>query len=221
MARELHPSADAGERHALLHGGAWRAGAEDRQRGGPGARDRARRSSTSSPGRSPRRSRRSARRRGRWPRSTSRPRWPSSPRREDYVRPKVDASLAFAIEGGRHPVVEQALKAEGQSFVGNDCDLGPAPPRGAGEPPSAAGDGAGDDARAHLAADRPEHGGQIDLPPAERADRDPGAGGMLRAGASARISASSTPCSRASAPPTIWRAGAPPSWWRWWRRRRS
>ena len=27
----------------------------------------------------------------------------------DYVRPEVDASLAFAISGGRHPVVEQAL----------------------------------------------------------------------------------------------------------------
>ena len=44
---------------------------------------------------------------------------------EGYVRPVVDAGLAFAIEGGRHPVVEPALKAEGQSFVGNDCDLGP------------------------------------------------------------------------------------------------
>ena len=30
---------------------------------------------------------------------------------------------------------------------------------------------------AHLAADRAEHGGEIDLPPAERADRDPRAGG--------------------------------------------
>jgi DNA mismatch repair protein MutS len=46
--------------------------------------------------------------------------------RETYVRPKVDGSLAFTIEGGRHPVVEQALKADGQSFVGNDCTLGPA-----------------------------------------------------------------------------------------------
>ncbi len=44
---------------------------------------------------------------------------------EGYVRPKVDSSLAFRIEGGRHPVVEQALSEEGQSFVGNDCDLGP------------------------------------------------------------------------------------------------
>jgi DNA mismatch repair protein MutS len=45
---------------------------------------------------------------------------------ENYVRPDVDDSLAFRIEGGRHPVVEQALKAEGKSFIGNDCDLGDA-----------------------------------------------------------------------------------------------
>ena len=45
---------------------------------------------------------------------------------ESYVRPKVDTSLAFAIVGGRHPVVEQALRLEGQSFVANDCDLGAA-----------------------------------------------------------------------------------------------
>ncbi len=45
--------------------------------------------------------------------------------REAYVRPKVDRSLAFRIEGGRHPVVEQALRSNGESFVANDCDLGP------------------------------------------------------------------------------------------------
>ncbi|HSR77122.1 MAG TPA: DNA mismatch repair protein MutS [Xanthobacteraceae bacterium] len=39
-----------------------------------------------------------------------------------YVRPQVDRGLAFAIEGGRHPVVEQALAAP---FVANDCDLSP------------------------------------------------------------------------------------------------
>ena len=50
--------------------------------------------------------------------------------REAYVRPKVDASLAFRIEGGRHPVVEQALKHEGQAFIANNCDLGPPPPTG-------------------------------------------------------------------------------------------
>ncbi|MEE8532337.1 MAG: DNA mismatch repair protein MutS [Alphaproteobacteria bacterium] len=48
-----------------------------------------------------------------------------------YARPEVDASLAFEITGGRHPVVE-ALAPAGESaavgaagFVANDCDLGP------------------------------------------------------------------------------------------------
>jgi DNA mismatch repair protein MutS len=41
----------------------------------------------------------------------------------DYVRPEVDGSLAFAIAGGRHPVVEQALVKSGGPFVANDCDL--------------------------------------------------------------------------------------------------
>ncbi|MGF7158990.1 DNA mismatch repair protein MutS [Rhodoligotrophos appendicifer] len=43
---------------------------------------------------------------------------------ERYVRPRVDQSRAFQIEGGRHPVVERALQvlAEG-SFIPNDCTL--------------------------------------------------------------------------------------------------
>jgi DNA mismatch repair protein MutS len=41
----------------------------------------------------------------------------------DCCRPVVDDSREFAIEGGRHPVVE-AL-APGEGFVANDCDLGP------------------------------------------------------------------------------------------------
>ena len=41
----------------------------------------------------------------------------------DYVRPEVDGSLAFAIKGGRHPVVEQMLGGDGSPFVANDCDL--------------------------------------------------------------------------------------------------
>ncbi|KAA5603976.1 DNA mismatch repair protein MutS [Roseospira marina] len=44
-----------------------------------------------------------------------------------YVRPQVDDSTAFAIVGGRHPVVEAALEAEqAGAFVGNACDLGDA-----------------------------------------------------------------------------------------------
>ena len=46
----------------------------------------------------------------------------------DYARPQVDGSHDFVIEGGRHPVVEQALARDGTPFVANDCDLSP-PPR--------------------------------------------------------------------------------------------
>jgi DNA mismatch repair protein MutS len=43
---------------------------------------------------------------------------------EDWARPTVDDSRAFAISGGRHPVVEKALKDQGASpFVANGCDL--------------------------------------------------------------------------------------------------
>jgi DNA mismatch repair protein MutS len=53
----------------------------------------------------------------------------------DYVRPQVDNLLQFVIEGGRHPVVEQALSRDGTPFVANDCDLSPPPypPPQAGE----------------------------------------------------------------------------------------
>jgi DNA mismatch repair protein MutS len=44
---------------------------------------------------------------------------------QNYVRPEVDGSLDFIIEGGRHPVVEQALAIDGGPFVANDCDLSP------------------------------------------------------------------------------------------------
>ncbi len=39
-----------------------------------------------------------------------------------YVRPDIDRSLDFVIEGGRHAVVEQAIS---DPFVANDCDLSP------------------------------------------------------------------------------------------------
>jgi DNA mismatch repair protein MutS len=51
----------------------------------------------------------------------------------NYVRPIVDGSLTFSIEGGRHPVVEQALGADGGPFVANDCDLSPPPDAAAGK----------------------------------------------------------------------------------------
>jgi DNA mismatch repair protein MutS len=40
-----------------------------------------------------------------------------------YTRPEVDNSLAFDIQSGRHPVVEDMVTTEGQSFVANDANL--------------------------------------------------------------------------------------------------
>ena len=86
--------------------------------------------------------------------------------KRDWSRPKVDASLAFVVEGGRHPVVEAALAARGEPFVANDCDLtGDAGRR-----------------RSPRAGHRPQYGGQIDLPAPERADRRPRPDGLFRAG---------------------------------------
>jgi len=43
-----------------------------------------------------------------------------------YCRPVVDQSMMFSIDGGRHPVVEQALRRQaGTAFVANTCDLSP------------------------------------------------------------------------------------------------
>lgn len=43
---------------------------------------------------------------------------------EGYVRPRIDDSLTFRVDGGRHPVVEQMLREDGGSFVANGCDVG-------------------------------------------------------------------------------------------------
>jgi DNA mismatch repair protein MutS len=53
---------------------------------------------------------------------------------ESYVRPRILDGEAFEIRGGRHPVVEQALRAaKAGPFIENDCVLGRAPPE---EPPA-------------------------------------------------------------------------------------
>jgi DNA mismatch repair protein MutS len=41
----------------------------------------------------------------------------------DWTRPQLDTSVAFSIAGGRHPVVEAALRSRGEAFVANDCAL--------------------------------------------------------------------------------------------------
>ena len=80
-----------------------------------------------------------------------------------YVRPVVDAATAFAIAGGRHPVVEAALRRRGRPVS--------SPMTASWRPSDAA-----------VADHRPQHGRQIDLSAPERADRHPGADRQLRAG---------------------------------------
>ena len=41
----------------------------------------------------------------------------------EAVRPEVDASTAFEVEGARHPVVEAAVRRAGQPYTPNDCRL--------------------------------------------------------------------------------------------------
>ncbi len=72
-----------------------------------------------------------------------------------WCRPQVTDNDEFLVKSGRHPVVEAALAGHA-AFVPNDCDLS----AGAARP----------------AAHRPQHGGQVDLPAAERADRRAGPG---------------------------------------------
>ena len=40
-----------------------------------------------------------------------------------WCRPRFDEAPCFEVEAGRHPVVEEALKAGGARFVANDCAL--------------------------------------------------------------------------------------------------
>ena len=105
----------------------------------------------------------------RWPRSTSPRRWPSSPPAQNYVRPALSEEPAFAIAGrppsrgrGGAAAPEQRERRRGLRAQ----RLRPRPERAA------------------VAADRPQHGRQVDLPAPERADRGDGAGRLLRAGAS-------------------------------------
>src|SRR6185503_12219831 len=42
-----------------------------------------------------------------------------------WCLPHLADQPCLEIEGGRHPVVEEALAREGERFVANDCALGP------------------------------------------------------------------------------------------------
>ena len=131
--RDLHPSPDAGRAGALHDVRARRDRGQDRQCRRPRARARTG-------------DLRAAVRRWRSPPaticapprmrsrcSTSRPRWQSSRSTTIMCGPRSTARSASPIEGGRHPVVEQALKRDGQPFIANACDLSPGPAQKSGQ----------------------------------------------------------------------------------------
>lgn len=41
----------------------------------------------------------------------------------NYVMPEISSDMIFEIKGGRHPIVEKALKKSRESFIRNDCSL--------------------------------------------------------------------------------------------------
>ena len=91
--------------------------------------------------------------------------WRSLAVEANYVRPVVNAGagvrdFARAASGGR----SGAQGATHEGFVANDCDL------------------SGNGQRAAVARHRAEHGRQVDVSAPERADRDFGAGRVVRAG---------------------------------------
>lgn len=50
--------------------------------------------------------------------------WADLAAEENWAEPVVDDSRAFVVKGGRHPVVERALRRQGAGpFVANDCAL--------------------------------------------------------------------------------------------------
>ena len=106
-----------------------------------------------------------ARRPRRSPRSTSPRRWPSSPPSGDYVPARWSMTSTRLRDRGRPPSGGRGGAARGQR-------------RRASSPTTAI---SGDGTRLWL-RHRPQHGRQVDLPAAERADRDPGADRLLRAG---------------------------------------
>ena len=180
LQRHLHPPPDHGRRDALLDRRARRARGQDRLRRRPGAR-----ASSSALFDELRRGRRASR--------------PTIAAAADALavldvaaaladlaeRSRLDAArrsttgLAFAIEGGRHPVVEAALKRDGARL--HRQRLRPRPARDAGRICLVTG---------------PNMARQVDLPAPERPDRRARADGLLRAGEGRRGSASSTGCSR-------------------------
>ncbi len=122
-------------------------------------------------------------------------------RDQPLVRPKVDSSNAFAIRAGRTRSL-RPCSATGPNPISS--------PMTVSFRETAAGSG----------HHRAQHGGQVHLPPPERADRCSGADGLFRAGDSAHVGVVDRLFSRVGAADDLGR-GRSTSWWKWSRRRRS
>ena len=190
-AGRLRAPPDAGQRRALRHPraqGATRSGssrAEERGRARAASSSRARASVAAQAARL---SASAGRRRG----STCSPPWPRRPRADGYVRPESDAGSGITI--ARRPAPGGRASRSASAFVPNDLELDPA-------------------ARADRPPHRSEHGRQVDLPAAGRADRAHGAGRL----ASCRPREAEIGLRRPDLHPrrrlaTTWRAASRPSW---------
>ena len=176
--RHLPPSPDHGRRHALHHAGTDRNREPHRVGRRPRARDSSRRSLPSSPPPSPPRNATLGELAAqRWPSSIAWRRWPRSRWSRATSGPLLDDSTTFDIRGGRHPVVEQALKSgQGRRLHRERLRAGGVAPRGADRLRR-------NDGSAAVAGHRSQHGRQVHLPAPERAHHRAGADGLVRAGA--------------------------------------
>ena len=80
-----------------------------------------------------------------------------------YARPTFSDDGEMRIVAGRHPVIERLAEQEAGRFIPNDLYLN-------------------DSTRPDRHHHRAQHGRQVHLSAAGRADRDPGADGLVRAG---------------------------------------
>jgi DNA mismatch repair protein MutS len=122
---------------------------------------------------------------------------------EDWARPHLTEDRAFRITGGRHPVVERALRRSGGSFVANDTELTPD----------------GDGAAIRLLTG-PNMGGKSTFLRQTALIALLAQSGSFVPARAAEIGLVSQIFSRVGRQ-TIWRAGGPPSWSRWWKPPRS
>ncbi len=124
-----------------------------------------------------------------------------------YCRPLVDASKMFTIEGGRHPVVEQALRRQSSGpFVANNCDLSPVAD--------------GKDGAIWLLTG-PNMGGKSTFLRQNALIAILAQMGSFVAATSAHIGIVDRLFSRVGASDEAWHGGARPSWSRWSRQPRS